>query len=326
VREIRLDPITGRRVLFADERAARPREYAPPSAPPLGIRCPFCPGHERDTPPEVLALGRSGGGADGPGWRVRVVPNKFPALGPEPPRGGGRGAFVTESAHGAHEVVIESPAHREGWEERDPVRGAEVWQACRERLRVHAGDPAVRHVLVFKNHGEAAGATLAHPHLQITALPVVPPAVGEEIAGAADPAGCRFCAMLREEAALGERTIPSGDDFAVVAPYASRFPYELWIVPRDHHPRFEESDDALLAAFAEECRRAAARVASALDRPAMNAVLHTAPAGPGEYHWHLEIIPRLVHVAGFEWGTGMHLNPVFPEAAARRLGAVPHVS
>jgi UDPglucose--hexose-1-phosphate uridylyltransferase len=287
----------------------------------LPIACPFCPGHERETPPELAARGAAGRRADQPGWRVRVVPNKYPALTSLEPGVSGEDDSGTMAAAGEHEILIESTDHHAGWDSFPPEHQAEVWSVCRERLIALAARPEIRHVLVFKNHGEAAGATLAHPHLQIMGLPLVPAAVDAELAGLSRrPDSCLLCEIVEAELGIGIRVVSSDANFVVLAPFAPRFPFETWIVPRVHAPRFEDLPDALLAPLARACRDTARRLVRTLEAPAYNAILHTAPREGGRvYHWHLEILPRTVHAAGFEWGTGFHLNAVFPEEAAQRL-------
>lgn len=340
--ELRRDPIQGRWVIIAATRSRRPQDYQPATYQrTTGGFCPFCPGHESRTPGEILAVGRPPGApANGPGWRVRVVPNKYPALtieGDLEPRG--VGPYDSLRGVGAHEVVICSPDHEAALSVMQPDHLTEVLAVFQERQRDLHRDRRLKYVQVFKNHGAAAGATLAHPHAQIIATPVIPNLVARELGLARRHFGlkerCLFCDVLAEEVSRGDRVVLQDEHFVVFAPYASRFPFELMILPRRHGPRFQEATPFELAALARSLREAARRLSRILDDPPYNLVLHSAPNTDAfyvrpdawqtlawDYHWHLLLLPRLTRAAGFESGTGLYINPTAPEEAARFLREV----
>lgn len=315
--ELRQDPVSGHWVIIAPERAKRPSDYAAyqPSARPVEL-CPFCPGHERETPPEVFAC-RDSGEPDKPGWRVRVVPNKFPALTLD-----GEGPVA-----GSHEVIIETPDHHRSLADCTLRQIEEVLGCFRRRMLDLSRDPRVRSVFIFKNHGAAAGATREHTHSQLIALPAVPKRIAEEVERChqhfRDDGQCAFCGVLAKELDEGQRTVLETEHFVLLSPYAPRFPFETWLVPKQHHSHFERAAHAGLALA---LRSALGRMNEALASPPYNAYIHTAPVSDDSlpyYHWHMELIPKLTQVAGFEWGTGCHINPTPPEEAARILREVP---
>lgn len=327
--ELRKDPIVGRWVILAPERSERPRDYEEASPPRRERTCPFCPGNEDETTPEVLAYREPGTAADAPGWRLRVVPNKYPALRLATPlERRDEGLIDTVSGFGAHEVVVETPHHDRSLADLEVEAVADVLRSFRERVQELARDQRLRYVLVFENRGAAAGATLEHPHAQIIATPILPKRVHEEMEGALryyeSHERCVFCDIVEQERRAGERgrLVSETEGFLVLEPYAPRFPYETWILPGDHETSFEKSSDGRVAALARALRGTLRRLDRALDRPAYNYVLHTAPCRSPRlehYHWHLEIMPMVSRIAGFEWGTGFYINHVPPEEAARRL-------
>lgn len=328
--ELRKDPVTGRWVIIATERARRPTDFLRQPVVPQGVRlCPFCPGNESKTPPEVLAF-RSGTQPNTPGWSVRVVPNKFPVLRVEGDlERQGEGIYDRMNGVGAHEVIIETPEHQISLADTSDKQVEEVFWAFRERILDLRKDIRLRYVLLFKNHGEAAGASLEHTHSQLIALPVVPKRVIEEIEGAHRyfnfKERCIYCDILHQEEKSGERVVLDTDHFLVIEPYAPRFPFETWIVPRRHTSHFESAEPATLPNLAWTVRHLLRKLDKVLERPAYNCVVHTAPlqeASLPHYHWHIEIIPRLTKVAGFEWGTGFYVNPTPPEEAAQYLREV----
>lgn len=328
--ELRKDPVTGRWVIIATERSRRPSDFLRSPVTIQGGRfCPFCPGNEEKTPSEVLAY-RNGSEPNSAGWNLRVVPNKFPALRVEGELDReGAGIYDKMNGVGAHEVVIESPDHDRTLADLPEKRIEELFWAFRDRVLDLKKDRRLRYILLFKNHGEAAGASLEHTHSQIIALPVVPKRVQEEIDGARRyfefKERCIYCDILRQEAADGERVILETDHFMAVSPYAPRFPFEIWIVPRVHDSHYENSATASIQNLGWVTRTVLRKLDRVLERPAYNFVIHTAPAQQGEmahYHWHIEIIPTLTKVAGFEWGTGFYINPTPPEEAAKYLREV----
>jgi len=329
--EIRRDPILGRWVIIASERSNRPTDFTINREQPAGGVCPFCYGCEAHTPPEVLAFRDAGRPPNSPGWKVRVVPNKYPALRIEGDLGRRAvGIYDTMKAIGAHEVVIESPEHRAQLADLPPEQVTLVLDAYLQRMLDLKRDPRFRYILVFKNQGADAGATLEHAHTQIIATPVVPKRVSEEIDGCRRHfhlhERCVFCDILHQELELETRLVATNESFVALAPFASRFPYETWILPRRHAFRFEDirrDDLQLLSALLRSTLRRLDRV---LDRPPFNYVLHTSPCDGEDvaevFHWHLEIMPKLTKVAGFEWGSDFYINPTPPELAAEMLRGV----
>jgi len=326
--ELRKDPITGRWVIISTDRAKRPTDFVRESVQIHGKGfCPFCYGNEDKTPPEILVYGRNGGSPNSSGWRIRVVPNKFPALGIEGDLDReGEGLFDRMNGVGAHEVIIETPDHNATLAMLPEKAIEDVLWAYRDRMLDLKNDKRFRYVLIFKNHGEAAGASLEHTHSQLIALPIVPKRVREEVDNSkhyyAEKERCIFCDMIRQELDSGVRVISESDFFVALAPYAPRFPFEIWLLPKQHGSAFENNQSPLYSNLARVLKDNLMRLDSVLDRPAYNMMIHTSPIGEEvneHYHWHIEIMPKLTKVAGFEWGTGFYICPTPPEEAARFL-------
>ena len=324
--EIRKDPVTGRAIIIAAERAKRPRHDGAKQESP----CPFCAGNEAMTPPEVFAYRDAKSLPDAPGWTVRVVPNKYPALANEGVWSSRRrGVYESTAGLGVHEVIIESPAHVVDVAALDEKQLAAILRVYRGRMLDLRKDDRWRSILLYKNQGAPAGATLEHVHSQLIALPETPEQLRAEINGARryyEAKGrCLFCEMIGQDIEGGERLVAEHERWGVLCPYAARFPFEIWILPKRHAPYFELSSDQDLAELAYCLRDALARVNRVLDHPPFNYLIHSHPFDGAEtrhYHWHIEILPKLVQVAGFEWGSGMFINPVAPEDAARLLRQV----
>ncbi len=329
--ELRNDPISGRWVIIATERAARPNDFSPPPAEPSDLdRCPFCEGREEKTPPEIFAIREPGTAPNAPGWHVRVVSNKYPALrieGDTTPSS--VGIFTRTDGVGAHEVIVEATDHHTHLGLLPVQHVAAVIGAYLQRYRDLDGDERFQYALLFRNHGRTAGASLSHPHSQLIALPVIPKRAAEELASAEHYFGrngvCVFCRLIHQERTSGERLVFENDRFVALQPYAARFPFETWILPKEHKASFGELTEPEVMSFAEALRTTLYALHACLDNPPYNYIVHTAPyvdhAGHF-YHWHLEIMPRLTQVAGFEWGSGFFINPVVPEDAARFLREV----
>jgi len=326
--ELRKDPVTGRWVIISTERRKRPSDFRLERLAPGGSEyCPFCPGHEELTPPEVLAYRHNGGAPNTAGWDLRVVPNKFPALQVEGNLDReGEGLFDRMNGIGAHEVIIESSDHAKTLATMSVEEVARVLQAYRERVLDLKRDIRFRYILIFKNHGAPAGATLEHSHSQLIALPIVPDFVREEIDGArqhyTQKERCVFCDIIRQEVTAGKRVIEGNADIVALAPYAPRFPFETWLLPRRHSSRFEEAPVHEYENLARLLRSLLQRMNRALESPAYNLIVHSSPFSEDTgtfYHWHVELMPKLTKVAGFEWGTGFYINPTSPEEAARVL-------
>jgi UDPglucose--hexose-1-phosphate uridylyltransferase len=326
--ELRKDPITGRWVIIATERAKRPSDFVRDKVQIRGSGfCPFCYGNEAKTPPEIIAYRSDGSGRNSPGWSLRVVPNKFPALGIEGSLNRqGEGLYDKMSGIGAHEVIIETPDHQKTLAMISPRQIEDVLWAYRDRILDLKKDRRFKYIMIFKNHGEAAGASLEHTHSQLIALPVVPKRVREETDGAREyfnfKERCIFCDIIRQESESGIRVIADTPAFIAVAPFAPRFPFEIWIMPRVHQSAFEDSQKQEFEQLAVMLKDMLTRLDKVLDYPAYNYIIHTSPIpeSPNEhYHWHLEIMPKLTKIAGFEWGTGFHINPTPPEESAKFL-------
>ena len=322
--ELRIDPLTGLRVIVAGERGGRPGAFldVAPRAPIDPETDPFAPGHEDRTPPEVYALRENGT------WRVRVVPNLYPALSENDaadagsdPLGGGRGEpdlFASRPAHGAHEVVVNAPDPVTSLGELEPEQVETAMSVWRERMRAHS-DAAYVHVIV--NEGKEAGASLPHTHAQLYALPFVPAAVARErerFTAYADRTQGRNLLedLVQEEVKRRERIVAIDDEAVAVAPFAARAPFHVLLAPRRPTARF--ADDGPLGCRLQH--QVLNRLGSAVGtRPPLNMWVRTAPRDAAHFCWRIEIMPRLAQLAGLEIGTGVHLNVLAPEDAAQRL-------
>jgi UDPglucose--hexose-1-phosphate uridylyltransferase len=326
--ELRRDPVTGRWVIISVERARRPSDFVRvPVIGPTNRFCPFCAGNESKTPPEILGFRPNGGAANDSAWSLRVVPNKFPALRVEGNLDrSGEGIYDRMNGIGAHEVIIESPRHELFLSECTEKEVEDLFWAFRERIRDLKKDRRMKYIVCFKNHGEMGGATLEHTHSQIIGLPVVPQRVQTEIEGARRyfdfRERCIWCDMIRQEIADGSRMVIQSDHFVVISPYAPRFPFETWVMPRTHQSHFEDATPELIKNLGSVMRTLLRRLDKVLEKPSFNFVIHTAPCQEESlehYHWHIEVIPRLTKIAGFEWCTGFYINPTPPEEASRFL-------
>jgi len=328
--ELRKDPIVGRWVIISTERAKRPHEFPPDRTERKEGICPLCPGSERMTPPEILAF-RPSGTANDSSWTIRVVPNKFPALRIEGDLGkAGDGVYDRMNGIGAHEVVVETSRHDVDLFDLPERQIEDVFRAYRARVLDLKNDKRFKSVIIFKNHGSAAGASLTHSHSQLIALPVVPKRVIEEMSGCRDyfrfRDRCIFCDIVVQEMEQKVRIVEESGDFLAYTPYAPRFPFETWIVPTRHQCAFEMIDDDQIRTLAAIFRRTLRRLNLALENPPFNFIVHSAAfqMGAAEYfHWHIEIMPKLTKVAGFEWGSGFYINPTPPEEAAKFLRELP---
>ncbi len=325
--ELRKDPIVGRWVIISTERGKRPSSFTAVSKRVAAKMCPFCPGQESNTPPEILAYRSPGSQANQPGWTLRVIPNKYPALIVEgsldrAPQG------IYDKMHGvgAHEVIIETAEHAHDLVDMTDQEAKDIFWAYRERMLDLERDHRLKYILIFKNHGAAAGASLEHAHSQLIATPVIPKRVTEEIDGARKyfefKERCIFCDIVRQEILEKERIVADYDAFIAVQPFAPRFPFETWIIPKTHQSSYLELSDEEYLVLARSFKDILYRLKVALNDPPFNYILHTRPVSREHteyYHWHFEIIPKLTKVAGFEWGTGFYINPTTPEEAAAYL-------
>jgi len=325
--ELRKSPVIGRWVIISTERGKRPIDYKTiPEEPDNGF-CPFCPGNEDKTPPEVLAYRDPLSQPNTQGWKVRVVPNKFPALQVEGELNKrGEGIYDMMQGIGAHEVLIESPDHKKNIQYLDNNHIESILHAVRERMLDLKRDPRFRYILVFKNWGKEAGASLAHSHIQIIATPIIPKRAIEELEGAKFHYNlkerCIFCDIINQELKDKSRIVYQNDNFIALAPFAARFPFETWVMPLRHVSSFENTNIEWFPSMVDIMKKVLLKIDKVLFRPAFNFIIHTSPCnsdGLDYYHWHFEIIPKLTKVAGFEWGSGFYINPTPPEDAAEEL-------
>jgi len=333
--ELRKDPILNRWVIIATERAKRPTDFINPDGEDISSAgCPFCTGAEGKTPPEIFAFRKPDTKPNEPGWQVRVVPNKFPALRIEGDMDKmGIGMYDRMNGIGAHEVIIETPDHNKKMEQQEIEDLTKVFGAYKERLLDLKKDDRFRYILIFKNEGKIAGASLSHPHSQLIATPVTPKRIREILLGSQHyfeyKDRCIFCDIIREELSQKSRIVYENSGFVSFCPFASRFPFEIWVMPKEHSPDFESTPANQMPVFTEMMKVTLAKLTKALKNPPYNYVLHTAPVRwrrrgywttlASDFHWHIEIIPRVTNIAGFEWGTGFYINPTIPEEAAEYL-------
>lgn len=330
--ELRRDPVTREWVIIATERSKRPSDFRHAEEwlgdrPEYVETCSFCPGNEQMTPPEVMAYRPEHTALDTPGWWVRVVPNKFPALAIEGELNRrGFGMYDMMSGVGAHEVIIETPRHNVSPATMPFSQFREVIWAYRDRFLDLSKDERFKYILIFRNHGKVAGASLEHPHSQLVALPMVPMDVQLKLEGTAryyeHRERCIYCDMISQEEAFGKRVVISNEQFVGFVPFAPKYPFETWLVPRRHGAHFAQESQTVLDAFAQTLQEMLQRVGVALGHPPYNYMLHSAPVNMERepfFHWHLAIVPRLTIAAGFEMGTGIYINVTAPEEAAAHL-------
>jgi len=328
--ELRRDPIGGRWVIVNTDEPQEPGGYDhdEPRTGKTGV-CPFCYGNESQTPPEIVAIRDPHTTANTPGWQVRVVPNKFPALQIEGDLDRkGLGLYDMSNGVGAHEVIIETPYHDKDLCDLLTEEVSGILQIYCQRTLDLEKDKRFKYIMIFKNYGATAGASLEHPHTQIIALPMVPKNVKEEIRGAQNyfeyRERCVFCDMIRQELEDNERIILENKNFFAFCPFVSRFPFEIWIMPKKHTAFFFETPLEIMPDLADILRGILAKVKKIFGNTAYNFMIHTSPVNSDgsnldNYHWHLEFMPKLTRVAGFEWGTGFYLVPTPPEVAAKFL-------
>ncbi|GAB4337193.1 MAG: galactose-1-phosphate uridylyltransferase [Calditrichia bacterium] len=289
--------------------------------------CPFCYGNEDKTPPEIFAIRKDNSPKDQPGWQLRVVPNKYPALRVEGQLNRqGDGIYDRMNGVGAHEVIIETPDHDKDLADLEINAIRDVFWVFRERVLDLKKDRRLKYAMIFKNQGMNAGASLEHAHSQLIATPITPKRVMEEVEGSKKyfsfKERCVFCDIVRQEIKDYQRVVFEGEHFLAIEPYAPRFPFETWILPKQHASHFETIPDMMLEHLAITVKEVLRRLNLALNNPPFNFMIHTFPiqeAAVEYYHWHIEIMPKLTRVAGFEWGTGFYINPTSPEEAAKYL-------
>ena len=334
--EYRQDPLTGRTVIVAEGRAARPHQFDITDKPYQDV-CPFCEGNEAVTPSETAAFRRADSAPDSPGWRVRVVPNKYPAVVPgDVPLVLSDHSFIHTGGKaegiGLHEVIIDTPRHVLSVSELTSLEVADVLTMYQQRLQALRADSRWVYVQIFKNVGAAAGASLPHSHSQLIAIPFLPSPLLHMLHRAEKYAKshqhCFWCNLIQSNIQSGERIVEETEHFVVLCPFVSRFAGEMEIYPKHHESGFEALKVSALVELAELFCRTIIRLEKAVfwakDPLAYNIVLNTQPFrcgmdGASFFHWHFSILPSLARAAGFEWGTGLHINPISPEQAAARL-------
>ncbi|MBS7622225.1 galactose-1-phosphate uridylyltransferase [Candidatus Bathyarchaeota archaeon] len=330
--ELRQDPTTNEWVIIARERAKRPYDFLLDREvrllPDHVEDCPFCPGNERLTPPEISVYHRD---SDRSNWIIRIIPNMFPALTPKTTTEEKLvdSHFKARGGFGFHEVIIESPRHNETLSEMDELHVALLIQAYRDRYAVLSGDARVKMIIIFRNHGVTAGTSLEHPHSQIVASPVVSACAEKksEIAGSYynRTGRCLYCDINRWEIESGSRLVFGNDKFAVFNPFASRYPFEMWISPKNHQASFGNIEPADISELGKVLRESIRRMNSLLANPDYNYVFHTAPVeeeNAKHLHWYVQIVPRIWTVAGFEIGSGIYINTIVPEDSAKFMREV----
>jgi len=337
--ELRKDPIIGRWVIIATERAKRPDQFtAQTQAGPAEKPCPFCEGKESETPQEIYSVRQNNSAPNKPGWQLRVVPSHAPFLRIEGDlERRGRGLYDLMNGIGAHEIVIESNQHIGNMADLSEEQISRIMTCYIDRIKDLERDERFKYVLVFKNYGwTAGGGRMQHSRSQLIATPVNLKRVKEELVGARAyyqyHERCVFCDLVKQELEFKERVITDIDGFIAVSPFAARFPFEVWILPKKHSCDFTSLDISMRLDLGRILKKVLLKLKKGLNDPPYNYVLHTAPfrrAKIGywksidyDYHWHIEIIPRLTRVAGFEWGTGFYICPLPPEDAAKFLREV----
>ncbi|WP_456454815.1 galactose-1-phosphate uridylyltransferase [Thermovibrio sp.] len=328
--------------VIAPERERRPHDYPVhaymSTVPPE--KCPFEPGKEKITPHEIFAIREPGTEADSPGWKVRVIPNKYPALRIEnPPERKGVCIYDKVGGFGAHEIVIETPDHYKTFFNFSQQEVELVLKTYRERIRSLSGDKRISYILVFKNYGRDAGASISHSHSQIIATPQIPEKVEKVIEQSrkyyAQKRRCYLCDEVNFELNQMDRVVYENEEIVVYCPFASLFPFQMKLTPKKHKSSFQESTDEEIKLIADALRQALKRLYKALVNPPYNFFIHTSPPKRERadrpnyfkgmesfFHWYIEIIPRISIPAGFEFGSGYYINPTSPETAAKFLREV----
>jgi len=320
--QLRLNPLAGRWVTIAGDRAFRPSAFDPRMLPvePDPRPCPFCPGHEEATPPALETYGPAGQ------WLVRVVPNLYPAFsGHDPLTVEHLGPVFTQArASGIHEIFVFTPDHDASWADLEDKQSGLVMAALRDRFEDHANTPGIRYTQAIVNHGREAGASIEHPHGQLLGIPFVPKELADEEHGFERFAGgCVLCTTLEAEAEAGYRTVLEDEGAVVICPFWSGTPYEMLVIPRAHEGHLHEAKPGDLVSVGRAITRVLHRLRGLLDDVAYNLVFHSSPhLHDSTFHWHAHVLPKVTTRAGFELGTGVLINIVPPEQAAADLNTI----
>lgn len=337
--QLRKDPIIGRWVIISTERAKRPDDFVIKKDPELikEKQCLFCQGHESETADEIYAVRKLDSKPNASGWNVRVIPNIVPLMQAKGDLGRrGMGMFDLMNAIGVHELIIETPEHIANIADLEIEQINDVFKVYVQRMKALEKDAQIKYVLISKNYGIVAGASPAkHSRTQLIALPVNPKRVKEELEGASRyyeyRERCIFCDMIQHEIEKKARIVERVDGFIAFTPYASRFPFEVWVLPEEHSADFYNLKNT--EGLARIMKLVMKKLSVALQDPPYNYIIHTAPFRrmtqtgywktiDSDYHWHIEIMPRLTKVAGFELGSGFYINPTPPELAAEFLNNI----
>lgn len=336
--ELRRDPVMGNWTIVATERGWRPSDYHPPKLTDER-ECPFCEGRESLTTAEVFAVRRSSSEPNGPGWSVRAIVSKMPILTTRGARDESQavGLYDFQEGSGQHEVIVETPTHRHDLDEFEVDAIKDVLSVYVQRLGELEKDSRFAYALLFKNHGLVSGAAsdvIRHSRSQLIALPIIPKRINEELSLAKNyyerHERCVFCDVMEQEKRDQVRIVAENESFIVFCPYASRTPFEMWILPKKHSANFSKLDTLVYDDLAKSLKECLCKLNVLLQDPPFSLVLHTAPFRHAaknvswqtldrDYHWYFQLMPRLTKSAGFEWGTGIHINPTPPEEAALLL-------
>ncbi len=327
--ELRYDLTTREWVIIAPERAKRPQQAQKSRRadrlPDWDESCPFCPGNESQTPPEVFRLPLSD---EASAWEVRVIPNRFAVLMPngDITRREDGHFFRKMDGVGAHEVIIETPSHNTPTALMSYEQVEKVLIAYQERYNALKKNRQFKFITIFKNHGQASGTSLIHPHSQLVATPILAPYYHRRLDVAVDyyavSGSCLYCELLAEELEKGERIVAQTREFVVLHPYASRAPWETWIIPKRHCASFSLFPNEHLAELARVLKDTLLCLYRGLDNPAFNYMVNTTNTEDEEnpyYHWHIRIVPRLNLIAGFEMGSGIYISTALPEETASHM-------
>ncbi len=330
--ELRKDPVIGRWVIISAERGKRPSGYEQVVESRTTDYSPFSAGNEAMTPPEIFAVRPDSSISNSNDWSLRVIPNKYPALVSDQVSA----AYPKDDFYeampgiGAHEVVIETPDEQARLTDLSASALSDILGVYRRRILALKKDSRLKYVMIWKNHGHKAGASLSHAHSQLLATPMVPGRVQQELDGAKSyfrkAKTCIYCEIIRREIRDNVRVVYESEQFVAIQPFAARFPFETWILPKVHRSHFEHCTDDEITQLAISIKAMLHKLDMVLENPPYNFVLHTAPvqeAAMDHYHWHIELMPKLTNIAGFELGSGCHINPTSPEDAARYLREIP---
>ena len=327
--EFRKDPVIGRWVIIDPSRNFKKIMHSAEDEYPKDTsKCPFCPGNEDMTRPEILAYSNNPQRyPNSKGWNLRVIPNNKPILEIEGNlKRRGDGMYDKMDGVGAHEIIIETPQHHQNFADRSEKQYENIFSSIIERIKDLRNDTRLEYIVAFKNYGISANALFEHPHSQLIAMPIVPKRVREEILGAENyfkyRERCVFCDIIAQETAEEIRIVQENEDFTALCPYASRYPFETWILPKNHQTDLDSISQKELKNLSKISKSVSEKLYNVLDDPSWSGLIHTSPLKEKNmpyYHWHMEIIPKLTKTAGFEWGTGLYVNPVLPEEAAKYL-------